>query len=95
MALYHSRERVAMQTNMLESKNRLSELVKRAQAGEEIVITNRGVPTVRLEPVRALSAGTASEDILGWLARNPLPAHARRTREEIEADIQREREEWG
>ncbi|MBN6743033.1 type II toxin-antitoxin system prevent-host-death family antitoxin, partial [Acidithiobacillus sp. MC6.1] len=43
-----------MQTNMLESKNRFSELVKRAQAGEEIVITNRGVPAVRLEPVRTV-----------------------------------------
>ena len=83
-----------MQTNMLESKNRFSELVKRAQAGEEIVITNRGVPAVRLEPVRTLSAGAASRDILGWLARNPLPAHARRSPEEIAADIQREREEW-
>ena len=56
-----------MQTNMLESKNRFSELVKR---------------------------GAASGDILGWLARNPLPAHARRSPEEIAADIQREREEW-
>jgi hypothetical protein len=58
----------AMQTNMLESKNRFSELVK---------------------------CGAASgRDILGWLARNPLPAHARRSPEEIAADIQREREEW-
>ncbi|MHB8237839.1 MAG: hypothetical protein ACYDDD_10285 [Acidithiobacillus ferrivorans] len=37
--------------------------------------------------------GAASgRDILGWLARNPLPAHARRSPEEIAADIQRE--EW-
>ncbi|WP_409409596.1 hypothetical protein AAE485_04090 [Acidithiobacillus ferriphilus] len=49
------------------------------------------MPAVRLEPVRTLAA---SRDILGWLARNPLPAHARRSPEEIAADIQREREEW-
>lgn len=37
-----------MQVNILEAKNKLSHLVKRAQAGEEVVIANRGVPVVRL-----------------------------------------------
>lgn len=31
-----------MQVNILESKNRLSELVRRAAQGEEIVIATRG-----------------------------------------------------
>lgn len=33
------------------SKDRLSALIARAQAGEDVVITNRGKPAVRLVPV--------------------------------------------
>jgi len=40
-----------MQVNMLEAKNQLSRLVKAAQAGEEVIIANHGVPAVRLLPV--------------------------------------------
>ena len=82
-----------MQINILESKSRLSELVKRAREGEEVIIANRGVPVARLEPI-AESAGNTAPDILRWLAENPLPAHARRSHEEIEAAIRREREAW-
>jgi prevent-host-death family protein len=81
-----------MQINILESKSRLSELVKRAKEGEEVIIANRGVPVVRLEPI---ADGVASRrDIVGWLSKNPLPAHARRTHEEIEATVAGEREAW-
>lgn len=34
-----------------ELRNRTADLVARAHAGEDIVITNHGVPLVRLEPV--------------------------------------------
>lgn len=37
---------------MHEAKTRLSQLVEHALAGEEVVITRRGRPAVRLEPVR-------------------------------------------
>jgi prevent-host-death family protein len=37
---------------MHAAKTNLSKLVERALAGEEIVITRRGKPAVRLEPVR-------------------------------------------
>lgn len=40
-----------MQVNMLEAKNQLSRLVKAAQAGEEVIIANHGVPVARLLPV--------------------------------------------
>jgi len=36
---------------MHEAKTKLSELVKRAEQGEEIVIARNGEPTVRLVPV--------------------------------------------
>jgi prevent-host-death family protein len=34
-----------------EAKNRLSALIDRVKAGEAILITDRGVPVARLEPV--------------------------------------------
>lgn len=33
-----------MQVHILEAKNRLSQLIKYAQAGDEVVIANRGYP---------------------------------------------------
>ncbi len=40
-----------MQVNVQEAKTRLSELLARAELGEEIVIARAGVPVVRLELV--------------------------------------------
>ena len=40
-----------MKVNMLEAKNHLSQLVKDALAGEDIVIASNGEPMVRLVPV--------------------------------------------
>lgn len=36
---------------MHEAKSKLSQLVERAQRGEEIVVTRNGTPAVRLTPV--------------------------------------------
>jgi prevent-host-death family protein len=44
---------------MHDAKTHLSQLVERALAGEEIVLTRRGEPAVRLVPERA-GAGFAS-----------------------------------
>jgi len=41
-----------MRVGVLDAKNRLSELVAAAQRGEEVIITKRGEPVARLEPVR-------------------------------------------
>jgi prevent-host-death family protein len=88
-----------MQTNILEAKNRLSKLIKAAQAGEEVVIANRGEPVARLVPVRDARArvpeqGTA-DAILGWLRSHPLPDYARRSAKEIDACIREARDSWG
>jgi len=40
-----------MQVNVHTAKTTLSELILRAEAGEEIVIARRGKPAVRLVPV--------------------------------------------
>ena len=38
------------QVNIREAKSQFSKLLRRAAAGEEIYITNRGVPVARLVP---------------------------------------------
>lgn len=87
-----------MQVNMLEAKNRLSELVKSAQAGEEVVIANRGEPVARLVPVRKRKTGARHRPgpavVVEWLADHPLPAHAARPQAEIDAAIAAERSGW-
>jgi len=40
-----------IEIEMNEAKARLSELVDRAEQGEDIVITRNGIPAVRLTPV--------------------------------------------
>lgn len=42
---------MAISVGMHEAKTTLSRLVDAAQAGEEVVITRRGEPVVKLEPV--------------------------------------------
>jgi prevent-host-death family protein len=87
-----------MQVNIFEAKNRLSELIKSVRAGDEVVIANRGEPVARLVPAEeGLSSGAATGDgqsILNWLDRHPLPAHARRSTEELDAAIDEARAAW-
>lgn len=83
-----------MQINILESKNRLSQLVRRAQQGEEVIIANRGVPMVKLVPVLA-TAAEPKRDVLVWLQSHPVPVRARRNHAEIQHDLRQEREAWG
>lgn len=82
-----------MQVNILEAKNRLSELIKSAQAGEEVVIANRGQPVARLVAAEPPAAATG-QCILAWLDRTPLPEHARRTHDQIEEALREERAAW-
>jgi prevent-host-death family protein len=44
---------MAISVGMHEAKTTLSRLVDAAQSGEEVVITRRGEPVVKLEPVAA------------------------------------------
>jgi prevent-host-death family protein len=80
-----------MQVNILEAKNQLSRLVRAAQAGEEVVIAQRGKPAVKLV---AIDPPETRRDPMSWLQANPLPSHLQRTHVDIEADIQSERDSW-
>jgi prevent-host-death family protein len=101
MAIYSQGGRVEVrivQVNVLEAKNRLSQLIKAARSGEEVVIANRGEPVARLVPTGPApepKAGAGSaRAILDWLKGHPLPAYARRSAEEIDAAIEEERRAW-
>jgi prevent-host-death family protein len=87
-----------VQVNILEAKNRLSQLVKAAQAGEDVVIANRGEPVARLVPAGPAPQGKtnagSARAILDWLKRHKLPAYARRSADEIDAAIDEERNAW-
>ena len=82
-----------MQVNILESKNHLSQHIRRAQEGEEVIIAHRGVPAVKLVP---MGAGTEKpgRDVLAWLRRHPLPPALQRSAEEIDRAIAQERQGW-
>ncbi|GAA4619363.1 type II toxin-antitoxin system Phd/YefM family antitoxin [Saccharopolyspora hordei] len=52
-----------------EARERLAELLDRAESGEEVVITRFGAPSVQLSPVRGRSSGFAAGVIAGsWVA---------------------------
>ncbi|MCC6172151.1 MAG: type II toxin-antitoxin system prevent-host-death family antitoxin [Gammaproteobacteria bacterium] len=83
-----------MQVNILEAKNRLSELIRVVRRGQEVIIANRGEPVARLVPANDPAASTAPRDIVRWLEQHPLPRHAQRSAEEIDAAVAAEREAW-
>lgn len=55
-----------MRVNIYEAKTRLSELLERVQAGEEVVIARAGRPVARLAPI-APASGTRSGVRFGGL----------------------------
>jgi prevent-host-death family protein len=53
--------------SVAEARNRLSELIDRALAGEGVTITRHGHPVVELKPVAAAPGPVTAQD-LDWLA---------------------------
>jgi len=54
---------------LFEAKARLSELVDRAEAGRETVITRRGRAVARLVPVQAAGANSANAKVIDRIIR--------------------------
>ena len=52
---------------LFEAKNRLSELINRVEAGEEIAITRRGKVVARLVPPAPEAAGQRARDAIAEL----------------------------
>lgn len=53
-----------MRVSVSEAKGQLTELVRRAEAGDEVVLTRYGQAAVRLVPVRALPDPKARRALL-------------------------------
>ena len=53
-----------MQIPVSEAKGQLTELVRRAEAGDEVVLTRHGRATVRLVPVRPLPDAGARRAVI-------------------------------
>ena len=87
-----------MKVSIVEAKNRLSQLIRSALAGEEIVIANHGNPVVKLVPVdtnlERHGMRTTDKTLSTWLKENPLPNHLRRSHEDIEHGISTQRDSW-
>lgn len=69
---------MAITVNLYEAKTRLSELVERAAAGEEIIVAKAGTPRARLVPLAGSSAPRTPGGWEGgvWIADDfdaPLP----------------------
>jgi prevent-host-death family protein len=79
--------------NMLDAKNSLSRLVAEAVDGEDVVIANRGKPVVRLVPVSAGQTNTGTA-LAAWLTQNPAPVSHPRSVDDIEAQLQENRDAW-
>jgi prevent-host-death family protein len=65
-----------MQVAISKAKNRLSQLIKSAQAGDRVIIASRGEPVARLVPIekpttRELPRGNGKR-IVEWLQKHPL-----------------------
>ena len=53
-----------MRISVTDAKGRLTDLVKRAEAGDEVILTRHGQATVRLVPMKPLPDARARRTIL-------------------------------
>jgi prevent-host-death family protein len=53
-----------MQISVTDAKGQLTELVRRAEAGDEVILTRHGQAAVRLVPVKARSDGKSRRALL-------------------------------
>lgn len=53
-----------MQVSVSDAKGQLTELVRRAEAGDEVILTRHGQAAVRLVPVRMVRDGKSRRELL-------------------------------
>jgi prevent-host-death family protein len=58
-----------MRVSVTDAKAQLTELVRRAEAGDEVVLTRHGQPAVRLVSVKSAPDGATRRKILEALSR--------------------------
>lgn len=74
---------MSITVGVFEAKNTLSELIERAARGDDVVITRRGEPIVRLVPARSSTVEATVEELLDIRVRtHPGPESLRELVEE-------------
>ena len=58
-----------MRVSVTEAKGQLTELVRMAEGGEEVILTRHGQPVASLTPIRTLPDRAARREILDRLQR--------------------------
>jgi prevent-host-death family protein len=53
-----------MRVSVTEAKGQLTELVRRAEAGDEVILTRHGHPAVQLVPVKAIPSRESRRALL-------------------------------
>ena len=80
---------------LLEAEGKLSELVDRALAGEDVVITRDGRPVAELRPLsgpaEAPKPRMSPEESIAWLRANRVPTRAKTDAGEL---LRQLRDEW-
>ncbi len=72
-----------MEISVTDAKGQLTELVRRAEAGDEVILTRHGRPAARIVPVKAAPDRTARRALLESLRKSarakaqPGPSAAR------------------
>jgi prevent-host-death family protein len=59
-----------MQISVTEAKGQLTDLVRRAEAGDEVILTRHGQAAVRLVPIRPALDSTARRKLLEAMRRS-------------------------
>jgi prevent-host-death family protein len=59
-----------MQVSVSDAKGQLTELVRRAESGEEVILTRHGQAAVRLVPVRQVRDGSTRRRLLEEVRRS-------------------------
>lgn len=55
---------IAMRISVTEAKGQLTELVRRAEAGDEVILTRHGQAAVRLVPIKPAADATSRKALL-------------------------------
>lgn len=79
--------------SVVETKNKLSELIDRALAGEEVVITRHGHPVVEMRATRPKGRAFTKAD-LEWLKANRPTARLSPTLDASQLVSQMRDEDW-
>lgn len=64
---------MTMKVSVTDAKAQLTQLVRRAEAGDEVILTRRGQAAVRLVPIKVVRSGEARRALLETVRAGAAP----------------------